>query len=235
MRHYLPKEKGWGEGVYRGEHILMNETIWIKLMNEAIPFFLLVGLAFVLYRGIIKNQALLTEREALLKRYLLFRGDKQVRLKVYGEDEKVHQELLKNLSNSWKNFKRSYDQCLESLAGNTKKTKRILYLLTVCLLINSARHFMEAYFSSSLKIQFSYILSRELSNYVLVFLSFLLLKLQTHKFLTFKGEVVKMDREILFFPNGLLTEGEHEVLYNEFDPLEAKGEESEKEDQDSHE
>jgi len=213
----------------------MIETIWIKLLNEAIPLFLLIGLAFVLYRGIKKNQALLTEREALLKRYLLFRGDKQVRLKVYGEDEKVHQELLKNLSNSWKNFKRSYDQCLESLAGNTKKTKRILYFFTICLLVNSARHFVEAYFFSSLKIQFSSILSRELSNYVLVFLSFFLLRSQTHKFLTLKGEVVKMDREILFFPNGLSPEGEHEVLYNEFDPLETKGEESEKEDQDPRE
>jgi hypothetical protein len=205
------------------------------MMNEAIPLFLLIGLAFVLYRGIKKNQALLTEREALLKRYLLFRGDKQVRLKVYGEDEKVHQELLKNLSNSWKNFKRSYDQCLQSLAGNTKKTKRVLYLLTVCLLVNSARHFVEAYFFSKLKIQFPHILSRELSNYVLVFLSFFFLRLQTHKFLTLKGEVVKMDREILFFPNGLSTEGEHEVLYNEFDPLETKGEESEKENQDPRE
>jgi hypothetical protein len=213
----------------------MNETIWIKLLNEGIPLFLLIGLGFILYRGVKKNQALLTERESLLKRYLLFRGDKQVRLKVYGDDEKVHQELIKNLSNSWKNFKKSYDQCLLSLAENTKKTKQLLYLITLCLLINSARHFVEAYFLSSLKIQFPYILSREFSNYVLIFLSFFLLRLQTHKFLTLKGEVVKMDREILFFPNGLSTNGEHEVLYNEFDPLETKGEEGGKEDQDPRE
>jgi hypothetical protein len=209
----------------------MNEVIWIKFLNEGIPLFLLIGLSVVLYRGIKKNQTLLKEREALLKRYLLFRGDKQVRLKVYGDDEKVYQELIKNLSNSWKNFKKTYDQCLLSLAENTKKTKQILYLIALCLLINSARLFADAYFFLSLKIQFFYILARELSNYVLVFLSFFLLRLQTRKFLTFKGEVVRMDREILFFPNGLSTEGEHEVLYNEFDPLETKGEEDGEKDQ----
>jgi hypothetical protein len=153
-------------------------------------------------------------------------------LKVYGDDEKVYQELLKNLSNSWKNFKKTYDHCLLSLAQNTMKTRRFLYLLTLGLLINSARHFVEAYFSFNLKTRFSYIMIRELSNYVLVFLSMFLLRAQTQKFLTLKGEVVKMDREILFFPNSLSTEGEHEVLYNEFDPLET-GEEDGKKDQNS--
>jgi hypothetical protein len=210
----------------------MNEGIWIRLLNEGISLILLIGMGFVLYRGVKKNQALLTEREELLKRYLLFRGDKQVRLKVYGDDEKVYQELLKNLSNSWKNFKKTYDHCLLSLAKNTTKTRKFLFLITLGLLINSARHFVEAYFFFSLKTRFFYIMVRELSNYVLVFLSFFLLRAQTQKFLTIKGEVVKMDREILFFPNSLSTEGEHEVLYNEFDPLETAGEEDGKEDQD---
>jgi hypothetical protein len=57
-----------------------------------------------------------------------------------------------------------------------------------------------------------------------VILSFFLLRTQTRKFISLKGEAVKMDREILFFPGSLSTEGEQEVLYNEFDPLEAKGE-----------
>ena len=198
----------------------MNEGIWIKLLNEGISLFLLIGLGLVLYRGLKKNQTLLSEREELLKRYLLFRGDKQVRLKIYREDEKVYRELLQNLSNSWKNFKKTYDQCLLSLAQNTTKTKQFLSLITLGLLINSTRHFVEAYFFSSLKARFFYIIVRELSNYVLVILSFFLLRTQTHKFLSLKGKVVKMDREILFYPNSLSTEGEHEVLYNEFDPLE---------------
>jgi hypothetical protein len=208
----------------------MNEEIWIKLLNEGIPLLLLIGLGFISYRGLKKNQTLLSEREELLKRYLLFRGDKQVRLKIYGDEENIRNELLKNISNSWKNFKKAYDQSLLSLAKNTTKTKQLLYLITLGLLINSARHFVEAYFFLSLKAQFFYILVRELSNYILVLLSFLLLKTQTQKFLTLKGEVVKMDREILFFPNSLSTEGEQEVLNNEFDPIETIGERDGKED-----
>jgi hypothetical protein len=205
--------------------------MWINLLNDGVSLFLLIGLGFVLYRGLKKNQTFLSEREELLKRYLLFRGDKQVRLKIYREDEKVYRELLQNLSNSWKNFKKTYDQCLLSLAQNTTKTKQFLSLITLVLLINSTRHFVEAYFFSSLKARFFYIIVRELSNYVLVILSFFLLRTQTHKFLSLKGKVVKMDREILFYPNSLSTEGEHEVLYNEFDPLEKTGEEDGKEDQ----
>jgi hypothetical protein len=213
----------------------MSEAIWIKLLNEGIPLFFLIGLAFVLYRGLKENQTLLTEREELLKRYLLFRGDKQVRLKIYGDDEKIYKELLKNLSNSWKNFKKTYDQSLLSLAQNTTKTKQLLYLITLGLLINSTRHFVEAYLFFSLKIQFLYIMARELSNYVLVILSFFLLRTQTHKFLSLKGKVVKMDREVLFYPNSLSSEGEQEVLFNEFDPLETTGEGDGEEDQNPRE
>jgi len=213
----------------------MNEGIWIKLLNEGIPLFFLIGLGIALYRGLKKNQTLLSEREELLKRYLLFRGDQQVRLKIYRDDEKVYRDLLKNLSNSWKNFKKAYDRCLLSLARNTTKTKQFLYLITLGLLINSARYFVEAHLFFSLKTQFFYIIARELLNYILVVLSFFLLRTQTHKFLSLKGEVVKMDREILFFPNSLSTDGEQEILYNEFDPLETTGGEDGKEDQNPRE
>jgi hypothetical protein len=212
----------------------MSEVVWIKLLNEGIPLILLIGMGFALYRGFKRNQILLSEREELLKRYLLFRGDKQVRLKICGEDEKVYRELLKNLSNSWKNFKKTYDQCLFSLAQNTMKTQRILQLITLGLLINSVRVFVEEYFFFGLKARFLYIVVRELSSYVLVILSFLLLRTQTQKFLSLKGETAKMDREILFFPNNISAEGNQEGLYNEFDPLEGTGAEDGKEDQNPH-
>jgi hypothetical protein len=213
----------------------MNEVLWIRLLNEGIPLFLLIGLGFVLYRGFKKNQGFLSEREELLKRYLLFRGDKQVRLKIYGEDEKIYLDLLKNISNSWKNFKKTYDQCLFSLAQNTTKTKRLLQLITLGLLVNSARLFIEEYFFFGLHARFYTIVAKELPYYVLVILSFFLLRTQTQKFLSLKGEVVKMDREILFFPNNLSGEGEQEVLYNEFDPLEGTGAEGGKENRNPHE
>jgi hypothetical protein len=209
----------------------MNEILWIRVINEAIPFILLAGIGFFLYRGLKINQRLLSEREELLKRYLLFRGDRQVRLKIYGGDEKVYMDLLKNISSSWKNFKKAYDAVLISLAKNTTRTKRFLELITLGLLINTARLFAEVYYFFGFDARFSYTTARELSSYVLVVLSFFLLRNQTQTFLTLKGEVIKMDREILFFPNNIDNQEEHEGLFNEFDPLEAKGTEDGKENQ----
>lgn len=213
----------------------MNEVLWIRTINEAIPVLLLAGIGFVLFRGLKINQTLLSEREELLKRYLLFRGDRQVRLKIYGGDEKVYMDLLKNISSSWKNFKKAYDDCLLSLAKNTTRTKRFLQLLTLGLLINTARLFAEDYYFFGLDAHFAYTAARELSSYVLVVLSFFLLRNQTQTFLTLKGEVVKMDREILFFPNNIESQEEHEGLFNEFDPLETKGTEDGKENQNPRE
>src|SRR4030066_1738553 len=174
----------------------MNEVLWIRVFNEAVPLILLAGIGFVLYRGLKINQTLLSEREELLKRYLLFRGDRQVRLKIYGGNEKIYMDLLKNISSSWKNFKKTYDQCLLSLAQNTTKTKRFLQLITLSLLINTARLFIEDYYFFGFEAHFLYTLAREISSYVLAILSFFLLRNQTQKFLTLRGEVVKMDREI---------------------------------------
>src|SRR4030067_1034589 len=203
----------------------MGALNWIKLVNEVIPFLFLIGMGLVLYRGLKINQTILSEREELLKRYLLFRGDRQVRLKIYGGNEKIYMDLLKNISSSWKNFKKTYDQCLLSLAQNTTKTKRFLQLIPLGLLINTARLFIEDYYFFGFEAHFLYTLAREVSSYVLAILSFFLLRNQTEKFLTLRGEVVKMDREILFFPNNIEAQEEHEGLYNDFVPLGPKREE----------
>jgi hypothetical protein len=202
----------------------MDELLWIRIANEGIPLVLLILLGVVLYQGIRKNQGLIIEREELLKRYLLFRGDKQVRLKVYGKDEVVHQELVKNLSNSWKNFKKSYDDYFRAFVQNTARTKLFFWIITFALLMNTARHLVEAYYFFGFEGSFFYALIKEPSPYVLVVLSFLLLRTQTHRFFSFKGEISKMERETLFFTNHLSAEGEQEVLYNEFDPLDIKAE-----------
>jgi len=208
----------------------MNETMWIKYVNEGISFFLLVGIGLVLYQGFKKNQAYLSDREELLKRYLLFRGDLQVRLKVFGGDEQTYQELLKNLSESWKNFKKTYDSYLLSLSENSTKVKRLLLIFTLGLLGNSARLLIEEYYFFGIQPRFFYVAGRELSHYVLVILSFFLLKSQTHRFLSLKGEPAKMERDILFYSNSLSEIGEKEVLYNEFSPLDEIGVEHDQKD-----
>lgn len=212
----------------------MDAVMWVDLLNEGISLLLLIALGFTFYRGFRKNQSLLTKREELLKRYLLYRGDRQVRLKVYERNEKVYQELLKNLSTSWKNFKKSYDGCLLSFGQNAHQTKFFLLLITFGLLINSASLFFQEYFYLGFTSHFIYTVVKELSSYVLVFLSFYLLRIQTHRLLSLKGETAKLDREILFYPNHLSGEGNHDVLYDEFDPFETTGGEDGNEDPNPH-
>jgi hypothetical protein len=211
----------------------MDDAMWIDLLNEGISLFLLVALCIVFYRGFKKNQILLAERENLLKRYLLFRGDRQVRLKIYEAKEEVYQELLKNLSTSWKNFKKTYDQYLLSFDQNTHETKFSLQIITLGLLLNSISLFLRRYFSVGFKTPFFYAVGGELPGYVLVVLSFILLRIQTHRVLSLKGEAAKMDREIFFYPNHLTGEGENNRFYEEFDPLEALGAGDGKEDPNS--
>jgi hypothetical protein len=212
----------------------MNAVMLIKLMNEGIPLLLLIGLSLVTYRGLKKNQFLLAEREDLLRRYILFRGDKHVRLKVYGQDDKVQRELLKTLSDSWKNFKRSYDQYQSSFLANTARTRMLVQIITLGLLLNSARHLFEEYYFYGLKDRFFLAGAGELLIYVPVILSFFLLKVQARPYLSPNGKASKIDLETLFFPNNLGSEKEHEHLYNEFEPLDNKGVEDAKEGQDYH-
>jgi hypothetical protein len=153
---------------------------------------------------------------------------------MYETNEKVYQELLKNLSTSWKNFKKTYDQSLFSFGENTHKTKFFLQIITLGLLLNSLSLLLRKYFSIGLKIPFLYTVARELTSYVLVVLSFVLLRIQTHRLLSLKGEAAKMDREILFHPNHSSGEGENSIFYEEFDPLDKTGEEDAKEDPSSH-
>jgi len=206
--------------------------IGIELLDDGIPLLLLTALGVALYRGMKRNQALLLEREELLKRYLLYRGDKQVHLKMYEGDEKVYQELVKNLSASWKKFKKIHDQYLLSFAQNTSRTRLFLWLITLGLVVNTLRLLGAEFLFSGFKPHLLYSIVREFSSYVLVVFSFILLRAQTLRFLPLKGNLVKMEREILFFPNGLLTTGSYEGLYDEFDPLEGTGAEDGKEDQD---
>jgi hypothetical protein len=211
---------------------MVNIALWKDFLDEGISLAFLIALGLTFYRGFKRNHTLLWERENLLKRYLLFRGDKQVTLKAIREDAKAYQELIKTISNSWKTFKKASDQYLTSFAQNTARTKFFLQIITAGLVINSLRNFFSDYFLFGLQIHLFYTLMRELSSYVPVILCFGLLRVQTRPFLPLRVKTVEMDREVLFFPNGQ-PEGESEHLYNEFDPLDRSGGDDGKENQDS--
>jgi hypothetical protein len=212
------------------EVVKINSSVWLEILGEGIPLLLLIALGLTVYRGFMKNSALLAEGEDLLKRYLIFRTHKQIRLKVSTDDREAYQELIKTISNSWKNFKKTYDQNLVSISENTARTRLTMQIITLGLLLNTSRLLIGEFFFSSSKLTLLSMSVREFSSYVLVILSFCLLRIQTRRFLHPKGKTAEMDRDILFFPNNL-SESETEGLYDQFEPIEVKGEEHGKKDQ----
>jgi len=209
----------------------INSSVWLEILDEGIPLLLLIALGLTVYRGFRKNSAFLAEGEDLLKRYLIFRTHKQIRLKTSTDDRETYQELIKTISNSWKNFKKTYDQNVVSIRENTARTKLYMQIITLGLLLNTARLLTGEFFFSSSKLTLLSMSVRELSSYVLVILSFSLLRIQTRRLLHPKGKTGEMDRDILFFPN-TLSETETEGLYDQFEPIEPKGEEHGEKDQD---
>jgi hypothetical protein len=210
--------------------ITINSPVWLEILDEGIPLLLLIALGLTVYRGFRKNSILLAEGEDLLKRYLIFRTHKQIRLKTSTDDRETYQELIKTISNSWKNFKKTYDQNFVSISENTARTRLYMQIITLGLLLNTARLLIAELFSSSSKLTLLSMSVRELSSYVLVILSFCLLRIQTRQLLHPKRKTAEMDRDILLFPNNL-SETETEGLYDQFEPIEGKGEEHAKKDQ----
>ena len=207
--------------------------IWMGLLDEGIPLLLLIALGLALYRGFKKNYILLMDREDLLRRYLIFRVNKQMHLKTFEDNPKTYQELLKALSNSWKIFKKRYDDYIVSLNQNTTRTKLTILIITLGLLMNSLRMIAGDFYLIHSKPYLLLAVLRELSGYVLVILSFLLMRAQTHRILVSRGKIAEMDRETLFFSNNP-SEEEVKSLFDEFDPIEEKGVEDGQKDQDHH-
>jgi hypothetical protein len=210
----------------------MDAATWIKVANEGIPFLLLIGMGLVLCRGLSRNQILLSEKEDLVRRYILFRCDKQTRLRAYGGDERVCREIVRTLSASWRYFQKSYEACFQSLGLSTTRTRLILWLFTLALLVNTGRILGEEYYFYGFGARFPHLAVRELTNYVLVAFGFFVLHRQTRWYLAEKARTMKMDLEALFFPSSSDTEAGNEGLNNEFDPLDGAGGDHVRKDQD---
>jgi hypothetical protein len=206
-------------------------ALFMGFLDEGIPLLLLLALGLTLYRGFKKNHTLLAEREDLLRRYFVFRLNRQIHLKTFETDPKAYQGLLRSISTSWKIFKQRYDHYFVSLSRNTSRTKLTLLLITLGLVLNSFRMVARDYYFIHSRMNLLLAVVGELPNYILVLLAFLLMRAQTCRILLSRGKIAEMDRETLFIPNSL-SEEEFKGILDEFEPMEEKRAEDGKEDQD---
>jgi len=189
-------------------------------LDEWITLVLVVSMAFCIYRNVRKCDSITQEMDTLFRRYLQFRSDKQITLKMHEHDEKVHNEILRSISQSWKYFRRNHGELVDILLGNIRKTILAYYAILGILLINTLRVFLTDWFKTGGVPVTLELAIKEAPCYLLLALGFLLIRVQTRHRRGGSGRPYEVELETIFADIGL----QDRSLYNEFEPIDEEGE-----------
>lgn len=189
-------------------------------LDEWITLVLVVSMAFFIYRNVRKYDSITQEMDTLFRRYLRFRSDKQITLKMHEHDEEVRNEILRSISQSWKHFRRNHGELVDTLLGNIRKTLLAYYAILGILLINTLRVFLTDWFKTGGVPVTLELTIKEVPCYLLLALGFLLIRVQTRHRRGGSGRPYEVELETIFADIGL----QDRSLYNEFEPIDEEGE-----------
>lgn len=189
-------------------------------LDEWITLVLVVSMAFFIYRNLRKYDSITQEMDTLFRRYLRFRSDKQITLKMHEHDEEVRNEILRSISQSWKHFRRNHGELVDTLLGNIRKTLLAYYAILGILLINTLRVFLTDWFKTGGVPVTLELTIKEVPCYLLLALGFLLIRVQTRHRRGGSGRPYEVELETIFADIGL----QDRSLYNEFEPIDEEGE-----------
>jgi hypothetical protein len=181
-------------------------------------------LAYVLIRGQRRYELLRMESEALVRRYMIFRG------KRYGAPGKVparkgtSKKLLKAISRSWNRFKEYYVEKRRLLGRNYQGMRRGVILGFVLVVLNTLRESIAGLLTTELLSGFFMGLFHSLPPYLLVVVGIALLHIQKEEVYGTPANQMDPALEAIFVD----FDREDSRLSEEFDPLE--GEEKKKGD-----
>ncbi len=189
-------------------------------LDSWITFVLVILVAFCIYHNLRKYDSITQEMGALFRRYLHFRSDKQITLKMHEHDEQVRNEILRSISQSWKYFRKTHGKLVDTLLGNIRKTLLAYYVILGILLINTLRVFLTDWLKNGGVPGSLGFAIREAPCYLLLVLGFLLIRVQTRHKRGGGGRPYEVELETIFVDIGLQDRG----LFNEFEPMdEAEG------------
>ena len=193
---------------------LLGLDAWITLV--------LFGLmAFFIYRNVRNYDSITQEMDTLFRRYLLFRNDKQITLKMHEQDEEVRNEILRSISKSWKHFRGIHGGLAGTLMGNIRKTLLAYYVFLGILCINTFRVFLTDWFTTGTFPPLLEVAIKEAPSYLLLALGFLLIWIQTRRKRGGMGKPFEIELETIFPDIGV----QDRSLYDEFEPID-EGEEA---------
>ena len=184
-------------------------------LDEWITFVLVVVMAFFIYRNVRNYRSITQEMDTLFRRYLLFRNDKQITLKMHEQDENVRNEILRSISNSWKHFRRIHGQLEDTLLGNIRRTLLAYCVILGILFINTLRVFLTDWFKTGVVPAPIGVAVKEAPSYLLLVLGFLLIRIQTSRRNGGPGRPFEIKLETIFPDIGVQDRG----LYDEFEPI----------------
>ena len=187
---------------------LSGLDVWITLV-------LILLVALCIYRNVRNYDSITQEMGTLFRRYLHFRNDKQITLKMHEHEDEVRNEILRSISRSWKHFRRVHGELVGTLLGNIRKTLMAYYVILGILLINTLRVLLTDWLKTEAVMAPLGIVVKEAPSYLLLALGFLLIRVQTRHERGGSGRPYEIELETIFADIGV----QDRSLYNEFEPI----------------
>jgi hypothetical protein len=192
----------------------------MKPFDPLISIGILGLLAYILIRGERRYELLRMETEALVRRYMIFRG------KRYGAPGKIQaqkgtsKKVLKNISRSWNRFKEYYVAKRELLARNYQGMKKGFILGCILVALNTLREGIVGLLIVERSSGFFIGLYHYLPHYLLVVVGVALLHIQHEEVCSTPPPQMDPALEAIF----ATFDREDSRLSEEFDPLEGEEE-----------
>jgi hypothetical protein len=190
----------------------------LKGLDEWITLVLVLLIASCIYRSVRNYGSMTEEMDTLSRRYLLFRNEKQITLKMHEQDEEVRNEILRSISNSWKHFRRMHGELVGTLLGTIRKTLVAYYVILGISLINTVRLFLTDWFTTGGVPPPLGVAIKEGPSYLLLALGFLLIRMQTHRGRGGRGRPYEIEMGTLFPEMGV----QDRSIYDEFEPMDER-------------
>jgi hypothetical protein len=191
----------------------------IKPYNPLVSIFLVALIAYILIRGYQRHELLRMETEALVRRYMIFRGKRHGSLGRIHVQKGMSKKVLKSVSRSWHKFKEYYVERRELLERNYRMMKQGFIAAGILLILNTVWEGIAGLVIAKVPSGLATGLMESLPAYSILVVGWFLLKSQ--------GEVVtgtppqQIDPALEAVFANFDVEDPH--LSEEFDPLEEDG------------
>jgi hypothetical protein len=174
-------------------------------------------LAYVIIKGQRRYELLRMETEALIRRYIIFRGKRHSTIGRLQTQKGTAKKILKSISRSWYRFKEYHGDRCSLLEKNYRGMKKGFILGCVLLVLNTVREGIVGVVVTESVAGFFFGVFQSLPPYLLAVVGMVLLSMQ-------RAEVygVHLDPPL----EAVFTDFDREDprLSEEFDPLEGEGE-----------